>query len=331
MDPAWFALIGFLSLALGVSFFCSVLEAVILSITPSYIASQKGEFGSKLEELKRDVDKPLSAILTLNTFAHTIGAAGVGAAAQEIWGEGSLTIVSAIATLLILVGSEIIPKTIGAVHWRKLAQPVVMLTRWLTLLLAPLVWVCQFITRLLRRGEQASVLSRTDLSSVASLGHRHGLVRDHERRIIANLMHKDKLHAKEVMTPIDRLVALPANSPLKAIRQSSSAWHISRIPLFQDQPNNLVGYVLKDEILSELLSENGQKNLSLLMRPIIKVYAEDALVDLYRHLIDAHEHIAVVTDTNKKAIGIVTMEDLIEEVLGQDIVDESDRARGVLD
>ena len=330
MEHPWFWLILFMTVALVFSFICSVLEAVVLSITPSFIAAQQGSFGRALEALKRDIDRPLSAILTLNTFAHTIGAAGVGAAAQQIWGEAALTVVSAVATILILIGSEIIPKTIGAVYWRQLARPVVFVSRWLTILLLPIVWVCQGITRLLRRGEKASVLSRTDLSRVANLGYRDGLVREHEQRIIANLMDKDALHAKAVMTPLDRLVALESAQPLSAVNSSSPAWHVSRIPLYVDHLDKITGYVLKDEVLAALLGRQ-QSTLHDLQRPIIRVGAEERLVDLYRRLVNAHEHIAIVQDDAGKTVGLVTMEDVIEELLGQEIVDESDRERGVLD
>lgn len=331
MEQAWLLLIIFLLVALVFSFICSVLEAVILSITPSFIAAQQGAFGRSLEALKRDIDRPLSAILTLNTFAHTIGAAGVGAAAQRIWGDDALTIVSAVATILILIGSEIIPKTIGAVYWRQLARPVVFVTRWLTWILLPIVWVCQFITRLLRRGEKASVLSRTDLSRVARLGYRDGLVRDHEQRIIANLMDKDALHASKVMTPLERLVAMEANQPSNAVNSRSPAWHVSRIPLYVDSVDAITGYVLKDEVLAALLARRGHEPLKTLQRAIVCVGADEPLVDLYRRLVNAHEHIAIVQDGTSKTIGIVTMEDVIEELLGQEIVDESDRERGVLD
>lgn len=330
MQQAWFALIGFLMVALVFSFLCSVLEAVVLSITPSFIASQRGRFARSLEQLKRDIDRPLAAILTLNTFAHTIGAAGVGAAAQDIWGEESLTVVSAVATVLILLGSEIVPKTIGAVYWRRLAHPVVFVTRWLTWLLWPVVWVCQGITRLLRRGEEASVLSRADLSRVANLGYRDGLLRDHERRIIGNLMATGHRHAREVMTPRDALVMLRAERALSDIRPGTPGWHVSRIPIYTDGDRDRVtSYVLKDEVLAELLAGHGQRRLAELGRPIVSIDGAASLVDLYQRLVEVHEHIAVVRDADRRVIGVVSMEDLIEELLGQEIIDESDRARGI--
>ncbi len=331
MDHAWILLLSFLAIALFFSFLCSVLEAVLLSLTPSFIASQDGRFANALEKLKRDIDKPLAAILTLNTFAHTIGAAGVGAAAQQIWGEEALTLVSFVATILILICSEIIPKTIGAVYWRQLAKPVVTTTTWLTIILAPAVWFCQLITKMLRRNEEESILSRTDLTRVASMGHRDGLIREHERRIIENLMEKEDLQTQHVMTPMDRLVALPVSTPINQLTPQSKSWHVSRIPLYNDTVNNIIGYVLKDEVLGALLGKNGRQTMQQFKRPIVTVQADNTLVELYNELVNAHEHIAIVRNDKNETVGIVTMEDVLEELLGQEIVDESDLARGVLD
>jgi CBS domain containing-hemolysin-like protein len=329
MDP-WFSLVFFLSIALVFSFLCSVLEAVILSVTPAFIASRSGALAERLQEMKRDIDRPLAAILSVNTFAHTIGAAGVGAAAQEIWGEGSLALVSGAVTFLILIGSEIIPKTIGAIYWQQLVGIVVRVTRILTLVLSPLVAVCQQITRLLRHGETGSILSRSDVSQIAKFGYRDGSVHEHERDIIDNLMRKESLETGTVMTGIQRLVALEASQPLSVVSPASPTWHISRIPIYDDHVDNIVGYVLKDDVLAQLLARNGARPLNELKRPMVSVDSGETLIALYRGLIKAHEHIAIVKQEGR-TVGVVTMEDVIEELLGQEIVDESDRARGVVD
>lgn len=329
MDP-WFSLAMFFSIALVFSFVCSVLEAVLLSITPTFIAAQSGDFAERLRSMKQDIDRPLAAILTLNTFAHTIGAAGVGAAAQEIWGEGSLAVVSGVVTFFILIGSEIIPKTIGAVYWQRLAEVVVRVTRILTVALLPIVVICQQITRLLRHGEGGSILSRQDLSQIAQFGYRDGLVHEHEKEIIANLMQKESLETAAVMTGKDRLVELDAELPLSVVNPQSPAWHISRIPIFESERNQVIGYVLKDEVLVQQLAGHGSKALRELRRPIISVDASQPLIALHKRLVQAHEHIAVVKREGE-TVGVVTMEDVLEELLGHEIVDESDRARGVID
>jgi len=329
MDP-WFSLSFFFAIALVFSFICSVLEAVLLSVTPGFIAAQTGPGAEQLKNMKQDIDRPLAAILTLNTFAHTIGAAGVGAAAQEIWGEGSLAVVSGVVTFFILIGSEIIPKTIGAVYWRRLVSIVVKVTRFLTIALWPIVVVCQQLTRLLRHGETGSVLSRQDVSMIAQSGYREGLVHEHEKEIIANLMQKESLKTSSVMTPGDRLVALEADRQLDAVTPRSPAWHISRIPIYEENHDQVIGYVLKDEVLVEQLSGRATRRLRELRRPIVSVEAEEPLITLHKKLVKAHEHIAIV-QRDGETVGVVTMEDVLEELLGHEIVDESDRARGVID
>lgn len=317
-------------IALFFSFLCSILEAVLLSITPSFIASQKGSFGEKLIVLKKDIDKPLSAILTLNTFSHTVGAAGVGAMAQSIWGESSLTIVSAIVTLLILIGSEIIPKTIGAVYWMKLAKPVIMITNWLTILLYPFVFFLQYITKFFKGDVQKSVLSRVDVQEVVKYGYREGLIRKHESDIIDNLMKKDKLLTREIMTPQERLVCLEESTTIAAIPKSSEVWHISRIPTYSKVMDQITGYVVKDELLMEMITGHKSSRVSTYKRKILKVSPETELKDLYHLLVSADDQIAIVEEAGR-VLGLVTMEDVLEEILGQEIVDESDHARGVLD
>ena len=322
-------LILFLLIALAVSFLCSILEAVVLSVTPSFIAAQSGPFGARLEAIKRDIDRPLAAILTLNTFAHTVGAAGVGAAAQQLWGQESLTGVSAAVTVLILIGSEVIPKTLGAVHWQRFARPVVWVTSWITVILWPAVWACQLITRLLRRGYRSSVLSsRADLSRVMQLGYRDGLVRAHERDIVANLMNQENVVTADIMTPLAELIACDETLTLGRIGPRSPAWHVSRIPVYVGDPEQVTGYVLKDEVLVEQIAGRRNRRLAELRRPIPRARLSTTLAQLYHLLIEESEHIAIVLDDRGVTAGVVTMEDLIEALLGEDIVDESDLARG---
>ena len=200
-------LLIYLAIAIGVSFLCSILEAVLLSITPGFVASQQQKndaFSRKLHGMKEDIDKPLSAILTLNTFAHTFGAAGVGAQAQEIWGEEMLTVVSVVVTILILVGSEIIPKTLGATYWKGLARPTVSILNLMVLLLYPFVLVSQGITRLLKPEGRASVLSRNDIRNVAKAGFKDGVLHRNEQVIIDQMLRSNEVTAEQIMTPLNR-------------------------------------------------------------------------------------------------------------------------------
>jgi len=329
MESDFVSLLGFLTIAIAISFLCSVLEAVLLSITPAFIATQEGKKGKRLHNLKKEVDRPLSAILTLNTFAHTIGAAGVGATAQNIWGEASLSIVSAIVTILILLFSEIVPKTIGAVYWKRLATPSAIVCIWLTWALYPIVILSRMITGFFKNEDNRSILSRLDVTSMIQFGYRDGLIRQYEKEIISNLMETDHLLTKTIMTPVEKVVSLDENSLTSCIHPKSGAWHVSRIPLFATDSNDITGYILKDEILAAQIGGDKTSKVSKFKRSILKISSHTPLSELYEKLVSADEHIAAVVD-NDRFLGIVTMEDVIEEILGQEIVDESDRARGVL-
>lgn len=322
-------LIVYLLIALGVSFLCSILEAVLLSISPGYVASQAGtggRFGRRLAGYKRNIDKPLAAILTLNTFAHTIGAAGVGAEAQKIWGSESLAVVSALVTIVILIGSEIIPKTIGAVAWRRLARPSVAIINWLCLLLWPFVALSERLTRLLRRGAEArgSVLSRDDIQVIAAEGYRDGVLRRSEHSIIANLMATGARTVSDIMRPKDQVVGLHPTTSLNTLTPLHPAWHRSRLPLVAN--GKATSYVLKDEILAKRLAGARGLTAADLRRDMVTIAPEAPLSELYAALIECSEHIAAVANHDGQLVGLVTMEDLIEDLLGLEITDETDSA-----
>ena len=323
-------LLVYLGIALGVSFLCSVLEAVLLSITPSFVASaalEGSHFGRRLQAFKTDIDRPLASILTLNTFAHTIGAAGVGAQAQLIWGETALTVVSAVVTVLILVLSEIIPKTLGAVHWRKLAEPTVSTLQVLVVILSPFVWVSQIITRILKQNAStSSVLSRADIGNLAAVGYRDGVLRQSEHSIIRNLMNFSKVRVTDIMVPFERMVMLDAASLVGQLKPDLPAWHCSRIPIHRGNPHQIIGYVFKDEILAAALDGRRSDSIGQFRRDIVALDMDCSLPELYVRLIERSEHIAVVQNEHQ-IVGLVTMEDLIETLLGLEIIDESDVGR----
>ncbi len=197
-------LILYVALALGVSFLCSILEAVLLCLTPSYVAllrEERPRVGHLLESFKADIDRPLAAILSLNTIAHTVGATGAGAQAVRVFGDAWVGIISAVLTILILVVSEIIPKTLGATYWRPLAPPVAYTLRWLVALMAPLVWLSQGITRLVARDAAQVTVSREEVAALADSGHRGGVLAPQESHILKSLMLAGALRARDVMTP----------------------------------------------------------------------------------------------------------------------------------
>jgi len=317
----------YLSIAVVISFICSILEAVLLSISPAYIniTIQEGKkLGKDLQKLKEKIDRPLSAILTLNTFANTAGAAGVGAQAQHIWGNDVLTIVSVLLTLIILFVSEIIPKTIGAVYWKKLAPVAAPVIRFLVFILAPAVWVSQLITGMLKDNKNESILSRADFKAMAEIGIQDGIFLKDESAIINNLLNFNKIIVKDIMTPRTVVTAADENTLLPDFINSHPRLGFSRIPIFKESIDQVSGFVLKDEILQALIDNKAHLMLKELKRPIQVIPEIASIPVLYRLFMEQQEHVALVVDEFGGMAGIVTMEDIIETLLGLEITDEMD-------
>lgn len=304
-----------------------MLESMILSITPSYIIIQlekKKKFAKYLNSLKKDIEKPLIAILTLNTFANTIGAAGVGASAQEIWGEEYITIVSIVVTLLILILSEIIPKTIGATYWQQLAPFATYILRFLYIVLFPFVWTLQFITHIFKKEKGKQDISKYDIAVLSDLSVKEGVLNINESKIIKNLLQFSEIKIKDIMTPRTVLVSADEDSTIKNLYEKGSAKHFSRIPIFKNHKENITGYVLKDDVLLKIIEGKGEEKLSICKRKVQKISEETPIPDLYRILMERKEHIAIAVDNHNGLAGLVTMEDVIETILGIEITDESD-------
>jgi CBS domain containing-hemolysin-like protein len=320
-------LILYLLIALLFSFLCSIMEAVILSVTPSYIKkkTQRGkQYAIRLKRYKDNIDQPLAAILTLNTFAHTVGAAGVGAQAQLIWGNEYLTVVSAVLTLLILFFSEIIPKTIGANYWMHLTRFTVLILRILMVLLYPFVIVSQGITKVFNISERKSVLSRADFSAMAEMAVEEGVFRDRESKIIQNIAIFDQLMVKDIMTPRTVIFASEDGMTAEDFYRSQPEMRFSRILVFTRTIDNVTGYILKDELLTTIVEGKGQETLKSFSRKIPVVYTSLSIPDLYQFFVSGNDHIALVVDEYGGTSGIVTLEDVIETILGLEIVDEMD-------
>lgn len=330
-------LIIFFVVSILFSFLCSIWEAVILSITPAYI-NRKVQEGSAtgllIREYKEDIDKPLSAILTLNTIAHTVGAIGVGAQAGKIFGSQSLnlgilhltyeSVVAGAMTLAILILSEIIPKTIGANKWRELAPFTVRSIKVILYLLAPFVWLSQRITKTLKKEKERSVLSRADFAAMAMAGLESGALDQSESRIIQNLLKLEKLTVRDVMTPRSVMVMVDESWTIDTFYQKHKPIPFSRIPVFAEKGDHITGMVLKDDLLEELAEDRHHKHLKEIRRDIAFVHDHDPLPVLLDTLVKKREHIAIVMDNYGSVAGLVTMEDLFETLLGLDIVDESD-------
>jgi CBS domain containing-hemolysin-like protein len=314
------------------SFLCSILEAVLLSVTPTFINVKKQEgkhYAESLEALKKDVDRPLIAILTLNTIAHTVGAILVGKEAEGLYGSEDgygVFIVSAVMTILILVASEIIPKTIGATYWKQLAN---FTTKALKVLIFPLkwtglLWLMQLTTKLIGGKGHGSVLSREGFLVMADMAHEEGVFQENESKIIKNLLTFKDIFAKDVMTPRTVMKSEDANTTVEDFFKKNMNLRFSRIPIYIDDPDNIKGLVLKDEIFKEMALDNGSKKLSELKRHIIVVERNLPIPKLFEQLVESRNHMALVVDEYGSVSGIVTMEDVIETLLGLEIMDESD-------
>ena len=314
--------------ALSLSFLCSVLEAVLLSTPMSYISMRENQ-GSKtatlMKQYKNNVDRPVGAIFSLNTIAHTIGSAGVGAESIKIFGEQYFGLISAILTLLILVLSEIIPKTIGASYWRSLALPSTRIIRVLILITYPLVLLSELITKVFTpRGNQAS-MSREEVSAMVDVGTTEGIFRESESKLIKSCIALSGVKARQIMTPSIVVESACQDLTVKDF-QAKQSWSFSRIPVYAGDKDYITGYVLKDAVLKLLSEDQFHVKLSDLKRPILTFREEESVFQIWEKMLEKREHISVIIDEYGGLRGLVTMEDIIETMTGVEIVDEDDVA-----
>lgn len=319
-------LLFYLVLSLGVSFLCSLFEAVILSVTPGFAASvaKDGKRGnSLLLHLRNNIDDSLSAILTLNTIAHTIGAAGVGAEVLKHFGDSAVAIGSAILTLLVLVLSEIIPKTIGASYWRTLAQPVAYGIRTFIWITYPFVKSFKLISRLIGGPEYATVTA-SELAHTAELGKQEGALTEKEGNVIKNILRLRSIRVKDIMTPRTVVFALSNQLSLAEVMENHSPIRFSRIPVFEGDIDHVVGMVTRFDILDNYAKGEERKPLGSISSPIHGIPITMATSDLLDEFIARGAHMFAVYDEHGGLSGVVTLEDAIETLLGSEIVDESD-------
>ena len=352
-------LAAYVLLALVFSFLCSVAEAVLLSITPSYIeglGERKPKHAALLRKLKKDkLDQSLSAILTLNTIAHTVGAIGAGAKATVVFGSAWFGLFSAIMTLMILFLSEIVPKTIGAVYWSILEVPTARFVQSLIVILYPVVWVSEKLTAFISRRKIAHNVGRDELIAMASLGVKTGQIHSKESIIIRSLLRFESLKPSDIMTPRTVIFALPENMKIRDAWPIISRKPFSRIPIYTDSVDCITGFILKNDVLthstqnykapqiqgiietdeiqipiSAKSSENDnsllstEEPLSVLKREILVVPESISITSLFEQSLKNRHHITIVVNEHGGTEGLVTLEDLIESILGMEIVDETD-------
>ena len=320
-------LLAYLFLALIVSFLCSLTESVLLSTPQTYLTTikEKESWANSFLELKSNIDKPLSAILSLNTIAHTIGAAGVGAQAVKIWGDTSLGLVSVILTILILVITEIIPKTMGARYWRTLSKVTYHIINIMLFLTYPLVIFSTKIMDIISKEKKEDTTSREEIAALANIGVDEGVFSEKENKIIQNILKLQKIKVTQIMTPRVVVSSVDENVSLDEFKNQSKYLNFSRIPTFSIQNEKITGYILLQDILEEL-SKKEKNNLLIksFKREVLKIPNNVTLLNLWDQLVENKEHIAIVLDEYGGLDGVVTMEDVVETLLGLEITDEND-------
>ena len=320
-------MIFYVTLALGVSFLCSILEAIVLSIPHTHIAVMEKD-GSKIGKIwgtlkDDDAVKPLTAILTLNTIAHTMGAAGVGSEVQKLYGEDALTIASVILTLAVLFLSEIIPKTLGTAYWKQLAPSAGYILHYTTVFLTLLIIPIQWLKKILPKGEQ-SLVTRDDVAALADLGEEEGILEVDEETVIHNLLRLREISVNEVMTPRVVLTAFQMDSTIREIMDENQVIRFSRIPIYGESIDDIKGIIIRSQLLMAASRDEWEIKISDLAKDVLSISASssvDATLDLF---LTNKQQIAIVTDEFGGTSGIVTMEDVLETLLGEEIVDELD-------
>jgi len=320
-------LLFYISLALGVSFLCSIMEAVILSVSLPFIAKTEQEnkkLGQRLKMLKDNVDRPLAAILSLNTIAHTVGAAGAGAQATSVFGNAYVGVISAILTFLILVISEIIPKTLGAIYWRNLTPSVVNFVIPIIWIMWPLVKMAELITNLLGSGKQSTMIRREEFIALSRLGSQEGVLEENESRILKNLFRFNQLCAADIMTPRTVIFGFEETLTVSEVLKKNEKLQFTRIPIYQNDMDEISGFILRSDLFYHGFKGEDKTSLKEIRRELMAIPADLGLDELFKKQIKNAAHIALVVDEYGGTLGIVTLEDLLETLIGLEIMDETD-------
>jgi CBS domain containing-hemolysin-like protein len=341
-------LILYVTLTIILSFLCSILEAVLLSVNSTFLKlkiSEGKRYAENLQKMKNNIDEPLIIILTLNTIAHTVGAILVGVQAKEVYSSLNnnsyelfgvfltedivVGIVSSVMTVLILLVSEIIPKTLGATYWHKLVSftsiflnSIIPLFRY-----SGILFLLQFFTRLIGKSENNYVFTREDFSTMAEIAEEEGIIEETESDIIKNMVKFKDVKIRNIMTPFSVMKIASESETIEDFYKKNPKLSFSRIPIYSKKTDNITGYVLKDNILEQIVKKNGNSQLVSIKRKSIFSNYESLIPKVFDRLIKDREHISIVTDEYGTVTGIVTMEDIIETLLGREIMDETDTVK----
>ena len=320
-------LIAYASIALGVSFLCSMLEAVLLSMSLSHVSviNKAGDKnGARWAKLKEDDSvKPLTAILTLNTIAHTMGAAGVGAEVSEQFGDDSLTIASIILTLAVLFLSEIIPKTLGSAYWKALSAPSGLVLSGMTKILTPFFIPLLWFKRMLPKAGTALV-TRDELHALADISEEEGELDEDEEAVIHNLLALREIPVKDVMTPRTVTLAFAQDITIRQVLDETKILRFGRMPVYAETIDSLSGFVLRSDILMAASMDEWDKELSEMRKPLLTINTDESVDLALDRFLQSKVQILAVIDEFGGTAGIITMEDAIETLLGEEIVDELD-------
>ena len=321
-------LLLYLFLALSISFLCSLMEAVLLTTPQSFLIVKIEEgrrWAQQFLAQKEDIDRPLAAILSLNTIAHTVGAAGVGAQVVDIWGDAYLGLGSAILTILILIFTEIIPKTIGTQYWRKLGYTATFLIRCTSFAMYPFVIISSILTKKIAPDKEEISTSREEISALTSIGAEEGLFSEREHKIIQNLLKLKDVDVEQIMTPRVVVAVADENLFLSDFLKNKDYLRFSRIPVYsENDEENITGYVFRQTVFEKLAEDKYDLRLKDIKRDIVVVPNTMELYSIWEELLNKKEHIALIVDEYGGMDGIITMEDVIETLLGLEITDEKD-------
>lgn len=320
-------LIFYAALAIGVSFVCSMLEAALLSLPHSHVqvlVDAGSRAGTRLADMKQNIDRPLTAILTFNTIANTVGAVGVGAQAASVFGDHAIGIASAILTAMILVVSEIIPKTLGALHTKRLAGATAVLTSFMMLLCYPLIWAIERLSRAFGYARRTQWISRAELIAALRLGQRGGSLARHEFHVISHVLALGNVRLSDILTPRTVLFALPRDMTVEQAIDEHQPIRYARFPVYGESMDNITGYVARYDMRKAHAGDGRDQTLAQIAKPIEVLPNTASVADALEMMLQKQQHITLVVDEHGGTAGIVTLEDTLETLLGQEIVDETD-------